>query len=42
MSLLSVAASAVCKMLLSGDESTRALVLGAPTPNLASLIGAGP
>jgi N-methylhydantoinase B len=41
MSLMNVAATAVCKMLLSGDEEVRGLVLGAPTPNLASLIGAG-
>ncbi|MFE3055777.1 hydantoinase B/oxoprolinase family protein [Nocardia sp. NPDC059239] len=39
--MMNVAASAVCKMLASGSEATRELTLGAPTPNLASLIGAG-
>ncbi|MDF3305294.1 hydantoinase B/oxoprolinase family protein [Rhodococcus sp. T2V] len=39
--MMNVAASAVCKMLASGSDETRNLTLGAPTPNLASLIGAG-
>jgi len=38
---LNVAANAVCKMLASGSDESRALSLGAPTPNLSSLIGAG-
>jgi N-methylhydantoinase B len=41
MIMLNVAAIAVCKMLASGDEATRALTLGAPSPNLSSLIGGG-
>ncbi len=38
---MNTAASAVCKMLACGDAATRELILGAPTPNLASLIAAG-
>lgn len=41
MIMLNVAAVAVCKMLASGDETTRALTLGPPSSNLASLIGGG-
>jgi N-methylhydantoinase B len=39
--MMNVAASAVCKMLACGSAETRELTLGAPTPNLAALIGAG-
>jgi N-methylhydantoinase B len=41
MSNLNVAATAVCKMLASGNDETRDLILGAPTPNLSTLIGGG-
>jgi len=41
MIVLNVAATAVCKMLASGDQEIRDLSLGTPCPNLASLIGGG-
>lgn len=41
MIMLNATAVAVCKMLASGDETTRSLTLGAPSSNLASLIGGG-
>lgn len=41
MQVLSCAATAVCKMLASGTDGTRELTLGAPSANLASLIGGG-
>jgi N-methylhydantoinase B len=41
MHVLNVAASPVCMMLASGDQETRDLTLGAPAPNLASVLAAG-
>jgi N-methylhydantoinase B len=41
MHVLNVAATPVCMMLASGDQETRDLILGAPAPNLASVLMAG-
>jgi len=41
MHVINVAAMPVCMMLASGDDETRDLILGAPTPNLSSLLAAG-
>lgn len=41
MHVMNVAATPICMMLASGDEETRALILGAPTPNLASVLAGG-
>jgi len=41
MHVMNVAATPVCMMLASGDDETRDLTLGAPTPNLSSLLVGG-
>jgi len=41
MHVINVAATPVCMMLASGDEETRDLTLGAPAPNLSSILAAG-
>ncbi|MGX7732531.1 hydantoinase B/oxoprolinase family protein [Rhodococcus sp. 2H158] len=41
MHVLNVAATPVCMMLAAGDDETRDLILGAPTPNLSSVLAGG-
>ena len=41
MHVMNVASTPVCMMLASGDDETRDLTLGAPTPNLASILAGG-